>query len=270
MCPVLSFAGIEIHAYALCTWAGALAACLLALPALKRTGMPLLRSLTMLAAMGIGFLVCARLWNVAVNPGNYASMRWYDLRLSGLSLYGGFAGAVAVLAVFAKLTGMRLLPLLDAMTVPGGVAFCIARAGCFLNGCCSGIATNGPFGVVFPNDYLAEKLPGVLSFMSSRPVHPTQLYELAGAAAGLAAVVLVTAKPGKIPGMRFLWYAGVFSAVRLAVLPLRALSYPPVVKSVLYPALYLCIIAASAVGICMLKKRGLAEPDGSCDDTGSS
>lgn len=267
MCPVLSFGSLEIHAYALFTWAGALAACLLAVPALKRAGLSVLQGLAMLAAMGIGFLVCARLWNVAVNPGNFVSMPWYALKLAGLSLYGGLAGAAAVLIVSVKLAGIKPLPVLDAMTVPGGVAFCIARIGCFLNGCCSGVATNGPFGVVFPKEGLAERLPGVLSFISTRPVHPTQLYELAGAAAGLAAVVAVSRKRGWIPGMRFLCYAGVFSAVRLFVLPLRALTYPPAVKKILYPCLYLCVIAAGAAGICVLKKRNSPKTDRRSENT---
>ena len=242
-------------------------ACLLALPALKRTGMSVIRSLTLIAAMGIAFLVCARLWNVAVNPGNFVSMRWYALKLAGLSLYGGFAGAVVVLVLYAWIARVRLLPMLDAMTLPAGAAFCIARVGCFLNGCCGGIATSGPLGVVFPNGDLAERLPGLLSFISSRPVHPTQLYELTGAAVGLAAVAAVTGKRREIPGMRFFCYAGVFSAVRLLVLPLRALTYPPAVKNAVYPCLYLFIIAASAVGIYILKRQSGAEAGEHCRKT---
>lgn len=267
MCPVLSFGEIEIHAYALFTWLGSLAAVLLALPALKRTGVSVFRSLTMLAAMGIGFLVCARLWNVAVNPGNFISMPWYALKLAGLSLYGGFAGAAAVLLLYTRVSGIEPLPVLDAMTFPGGVAFCIARIGCFLNGCCGGVATNGPFGVAFPKEQLTKGLPDILSFIGNRPSHPTQLYELIGAAFGLAAVAVVSRKYFKLPGMRFLCYAGIFSAMRLLVFPLRALSYPPVVKNILYPGLYLCVIAASAVGIHLLKNHNGAETDERCGNT---
>ena len=39
MHPVFLLGGLELHAYALFTAAGAVAACLLALPALKRAGM---------------------------------------------------------------------------------------------------------------------------------------------------------------------------------------------------------------------------------------
>ena len=39
------------------------------------------------------FLIGARLWNVAVNPGDFGPQRpWYVLRMTGFSLYGGLAG----------------------------------------------------------------------------------------------------------------------------------------------------------------------------------
>lgn len=244
MCPNLPFGGFEIHAYALFTWVGALAACLLALPALKRAGMTASQSWTSLFLMCVSFLVCARLWNVAVNPANYlGSFTWYTPKLAGLSLYGGLIGAAAALILFAKARRIRILPVLDAMVVPGGVAFCLARVGCFLNGCCSGKATSSPFGVLFPNHNPSEQIfSPLLPFLKNQPVHPTQLYELAGAAIGLLAVLLFCRKLQAEPGSRFMLYAAVFSAVRLLVLPYRALSYPGVIKDVLYPILYLAII----------------------------
>ena len=244
MHPVFLLGGLELHAYALFTAAGAVAACLLALPALKRAGMTAGQSAAALLLMCVSFLLGARLWNVAVNPANYlGSLQWYTLKLAGLSLYGGLIGAVAALILFVKVCRLRIFPILDAMVVPGSVAFCFARIGCFLNGCCGGKATNSSFGVLFP-DYNAgeQSFSSMLSFLNNRPVHPTQLYELAGAAIGLLLVLLICRKLQAEPGSRFMLYAAVFSAVRLLVLPLRALSYPGVIKDVLYPILYLTII----------------------------
>ena len=249
MCPSLPFGGFEIHAYALFTWLGALAACLLALPALKRAGMTAWQSRTSLFLMCVSFLVCARLWNIAVNPANYrGSFMWYTPKLAGLSLYGGVIGAAATLILFAKARKVRILPVLDAMVVPGGVAFCLARIGCFLNGCCSGKATNSPFGVLFPDRGAGDRiLPGMLSFLNNRPVHPTQLYELAGATICLPVVLLICRKTDAKPGSRFMLYAAFFSVVRLVVLPWRVLSYSDAVKNIFYPALYVAVIAAGIV-----------------------
>lgn len=255
MHPVITLFGVPVHAYALCTWVAAAAACALAVPSLRRVGWSLRQSLLLPAVMCLCFLIGARLWNAAVNPANFLTLPWYSLKLAGLSLYGGLAGALAALPAYTRAAGKKPLPALDAMTFPGGAAFCIARIGCFLNGCCGGVATGGPFGVVFPSRDLSGSLPSVLSFLQNRAVHPTQLYELFGAAAGMAIAAAVTGKKNKIPGMRFFCYAGLFSLMRLAVLPLRALAYSAAVKNVLYPALYLCVIAASAVGMYLLKKR---------------
>jgi phosphatidylglycerol:prolipoprotein diacylglycerol transferase len=152
MCPILPLGETGIHAYALFTWFGAAAACILALPALRRAGMTALQAWTALLLMCASFLVGARLWNVAVNPGNFLGQtKWYTLKLAGLSLYGGLIASAVALVLFTKGRKIGVLPVLDAMAAPGGIAFCFARLGCFLNGCCGGIATNGPFGVVFPD-----------------------------------------------------------------------------------------------------------------------
>ena len=151
--------------------------------------------------------------------------------------------SAAALGLAAKGWKIPLLPLLDGMVILGRVAFCLARVGCFLNGCCAGKVTDGPFGVLFPEHGLdGQSLPGLLSFLQNRPVHPTQLYELAGAAIGLLAVLLICRMIHADPGSRFMLYAAVFSAVRLLVLPLRALSYPVFIKNIVYPILYLAII----------------------------
>ena len=263
MHPVLSFGGAEIHAYTLFTWIGAAAACILALPALKRAGMTALQRWIALFLTCFSFLLGARLWNLAVNPDNFlGSLKWYSPKLAGLSLYGGGVGAALALVLFTKACKLRVLPVLDAMVVPGGVAFCLARIGCFLNGCCGGKVTDGPFGVLFPkNDPGKQILPGLPFLTSNRPVHPTQLYELVGAALGLAAVVVISRKYLKTPGMRFCCYASVFSAMRLSVLPLRAVTYPPIVTNVFYPSLYSGIILAGAAGICILARRSRAKTE---------
>lgn len=191
MCPLLEIGCRQIPAYNFCALLAAMIGCALALPALLRTGLGLGRAIALLMIMTAAFLIGARLWNAAANPGNFqGALKWYSLRLAGLSFYGGVLGAGAALIIAARQWGLSPWAGLDAMTVPGGVAFCLARVGCFLNGCCAGRATSGPLGVVFPSkagyqQALSEWLP----FLSaSRAVHPTQLYELTGAALGLPLV----------------------------------------------------------------------------------
>lgn len=256
MYPILEIGGWEIPAYDLCASLAAIAGSSLALPALRRTGLGRMRAIALLLIMAGAFLVGARLWNVAANPGNFqGALRWYSLRWAGLSFYGGVLGAGLTLVLALQRWNLSPWAGLDAMTVSGGVAFCLARVGCFLNGCCAGRATSGPFGVVFPSkgDY-QQALREWLPFLSaSRAVHPTQLYELAGAALALPLIFWLVKRLRLRQGAFFLLYSAWFSAVRLAVLPLRALTYPDVIKTIVYPLLYVMIIF---LGITITLRRG--------------
>ena len=263
MHPILHVLGLEIPAYSFCAVLAAAVASLLALPALRRAGLSTARAAGLLGMMCAAFLVGARLWNVAVNPGNFTgALKWYSLRLAGLSLYGGLLGAGLVLAAAVHKWRKPIFPVLDAMTVPGGVSFCIARIGCFLNGCCAGRATRSPLGIAFPakeasHELLSEYLP----FLSSaHTVHPTQLYELAGAALGLPLAAALVRRFHLRQGALFLLYSAWFSAVRLAVLPLRALTYPDAVKNVVYPLVYLGIMV---FGVVLTLRRG-RQDSGAC------
>jgi phosphatidylglycerol---prolipoprotein diacylglyceryl transferase len=85
----------------------------------------------------------------------------------GLAYYGGFLAAVPAGLWYARrkrLGGWRVADL-TAPLIALGLAF--GRLGCFFTGCCYGAATTVPWGMRFPGH------PG--------PVHPTQLYESAGA-----------------------------------------------------------------------------------------
>ena len=258
MCPLLEIGGWQIPAYNFFALLAAIIGCAMALPALRRAGLGQAQTIALLLIMSASFLMGARLWNVAANPGNYlGELKWYSLRLAGLSFYGGALGAGTILIIAAWQWGLSPWVSLDAMTAPGGVAFCLARVGCFLNGCCAGRATSGPLGIEFPsNASYQQALSELMPFLfASRAVHPTQLYELAGAALGLLLVFWLVKRMRLQQGTFFLLYAAWFSAVRLAVLPLRALAYPDIIKNVVYPLVYVIVILLS---IAIVLRRGRA------------
>lgn len=251
--------GRELYSYALTAALAAVAGAALVWPALARRGWSRRASALTLLAMCAAFMLGARLWNVAVSPGSYGPERpWYALRLTGLSLYGGILGAFMPLLLAVRRMKKSLWAALDAFTVPAAAAFCIARVGCFLNGCCRGVQTSLPWGVVFPS-LIGEVDLGPLGVVNfNPPVHPTQLYELLGAALGVP-LALCAARRFALPdGGRFLVYGVWFSAMRLCVLPLRALRYSLWIKWGVYPALYLSLIAT---GVLLLRRR-LRDADG--------
>ena len=248
----------EIKAYTLLTILGALAFSAAALQPLKQAGVGPLRALGLIIAMVAAFLVGARFWNVVINPGAYSGvLNWYSLRLAGFSMYGGVLGSALALITWARLSRMRIAPLLDAIVVPAALAFALARVGCYLNGCCVGVITTSAWGVQFPEKSGAQELlSGFLPFIETAlPTkrYPTQLFELVLALLGLAPA-LVFGRRLK-DGSKFLLYGTWFTVMRLVILPLRLLPYPEIVKHTIYPALYLTLTAFGIATLILINKE---------------
>ncbi|TMQ72919.1 MAG: prolipoprotein diacylglyceryl transferase [Candidatus Eisenbacteria bacterium] len=133
----------------------------------------------------------------------------------GLTLYGGVvAGTVAGLIAARQLT-MPMWMVADAVTPAIALGTMFGRVGCFLNGCCYGVPTHLPWGVVFPPDSFAG-----LEF-GNAPVHPSQLYfALAGLA--LFGVTWALRKRLKVPGTLFWLFLALFALVRIPLDATRA------------------------------------------------
>lgn len=242
---------ISIKAYALFTVVGALGGVLVALPILRRQGVPFRQSLGLFILMAPVFLIGARLLNYLVNPKAYGNnLKIYSFRLAGFSFYGGLLGALLAFLFWQRRTKKPLWSLLDALVLPGVVAFSLARLGCFFNGCCGGKPTQSLLGMDFPirggNEKLLSLFLGSLGQSTTHiKVYPTQLFELGLALVFLLPIYYLYLKRKLPKGGAFLIYAAAFSAMRLMVLPLRNLPYPDLVKVFFYPLLYLSIIVLS-------------------------
>jgi phosphatidylglycerol---prolipoprotein diacylglyceryl transferase len=98
------------------------------------------------------------------------------LRSAGV-YYGGLVlalGAASVFLIKRRLPGWKIADL----AAPGiALGQAIGRLGCFSAGCCYGRSTHMPWGVTFTNPYSYENVGVPLGI----PLHPTQLYESAGA-----------------------------------------------------------------------------------------
>ena len=248
----------EIKSYTLFTVLGAMAFAATALPPLKRAGLKPPRAFALIVAMAAAFLIGARLWNVAVNPNAYVgALKWYSLRLTGLSMYGGLLGAALALFIWVRLTRAQPLTLLDAMVLPTALAFALARVGCYLNGCCYGLPTHTAWGQEFPIKNNIQETINSLLPISGIPLptkrYPTQLFELALALLGLIPALLLGRKLK--PGSRFLLYGAWFSASRLAILPLRSLPYDDIIKNTIYPALYLSLAILGVAALVITNRK---------------
>lgn len=235
MIPEFTVFGQTVSTYSLMALLAAAAFFAMSWRPLRRRGLTPVSILIVLALVCAAFFAGARLWNVAVNPDSYGETRpWYIFKMTGFSMYGGLTGALIVSVGAALVLRVRPEKVLDALTVPGGSAFCIARLGCFLNGCCSGKETSLPWGVVFPTEANGEALAGA--------VHPTQLYELFLALIGIPICLFIVKKARAKEGGLFFLYGTWFCTMRLIVHPFRALPYSPLVTNLIYPLIYYVLI----------------------------
>lgn len=253
----LGSGGIEVQSYVLFAALGAAAGGSTAFLLLKRRGLSVADALSLLLTMALSFLIGARLLNVLVNPAAYSGAQSvFAFRLAGLSFYGGVLGALTALMIWVRVKNRDPWVLLDALVLPAALAFALARVGCYLNGCCSGIPTDSFLGVAFPSGEDPPSLSRVLSLLGKKRQvitrHATQGYEAALALLGLIPVYWHRIRKTPPAGITFLLYGIWFSAMRLMILPLRSLPYSQWIQERFYPSFYLALIG---VGILLVRWR---------------
>lgn len=280
MHPVLFTFSVDGHhfvvrAYAtlyVCAWvAGLLGATLVARHRAvnwKRAGLTYAVSL-------VAGILGARLFDVVTHWETYASgaMGILDPDFRGFGLYGGLIVAVVGALVLCQMLRLPLWQLADC-AVPGlVVGIVLMRVGCFLNGCCFGTPTTLPWGVTFPPGspaWSSQLLSGELGLEgllgATRPVHPTQLYEIVAACVlGTGALLLmrlqrtearrlVASRRLTVPGLPFLAFALTFTLFRLANGFLRAELPSASTPGWFYPIVYL-VLSAVAIAFIVVRVR---------------
>ncbi|MCU0505559.1 MAG: prolipoprotein diacylglyceryl transferase [Chloroflexi bacterium] len=247
-------ATVTVTAYAAFLCVAALAAGALGVRAARSLGVGTAAAAAGIVAAVVVGLVGARLLSLALDWPAYAAdpARIVEPRLRGFALYGGLAAGSVAMVVAAR--RWRVSPALVAdravVAVVAGVV--LVRVGCFLNGCCAGVATDLPWGMVFPPRAGAADLaaPGGFGFLAvmEEPahVHPTQLYEIAAVIA-CGALAWAFARRGAPPGAPALLFAAGFLAFRAADQVLRV---PSPEASVPGPSMVLAYaVVASAVAV---------------------
>jgi phosphatidylglycerol:prolipoprotein diacylglycerol transferase len=140
----------------------------------KRRQLPVDPALLMIL-IAVGGVVGAKLYHVVVTLvfTEHEPRAWRDLfSLTGLAWNGGLIAGFAVLVLYARAKRVPVLALLDAASPAAAVGYAFGRMGCFLAGDGDyGKPTSLPWGMSFPH--------GVVPTLQR--VHPTPLYEIAGA-----------------------------------------------------------------------------------------
>ena len=90
------------------------------------------------------------------------------LSRGGLTLYGGFIGAVFLIWILTFKSKVKFFSVMDAMSPALAIGHSIGRVGCFLVGDDYGVKSDLPWAMAFP-----KGLPP-----TTDSVHPTQVYEV--------------------------------------------------------------------------------------------
>ncbi|HWP96792.1 MAG TPA: prolipoprotein diacylglyceryl transferase [Syntrophomonadaceae bacterium] len=85
-------------------------------------------------------------WN---SPAEYWALHRGGIR--GLVWYGGFVGSLVPMLIYLRWRKMSFWNVADIFAPFTALGYALVRIGCFLAGCCYGIITDSPLGVVFPD-----------------------------------------------------------------------------------------------------------------------
>ena len=163
---------------------------------------------------------------------------------SGLTAYGAVLGAALGIWVFSKVSKFQFGYFAD-VTAPGIIlSQAVGRVGCTLNGCCYGLPTSLPWGIVYTHpDSLAPL--GIA-------IHPAQLYELTYNL--IVFGILLTLRGRLKPdGSLFLIYLSLYSLWRLGLDFLR--EGTPFLFGLHQAQVIAIIILAIAIPILVMKTR---------------
>lgn len=183
---VLQIGPVAVTSYALTLTLAFLAGALLAARRARRCGIPSHELINVANLIILSSIAGSRLLYVLEEPHSFAKdpVSIFFIWRGGVSYHGALF--LSVLSVLCWLRWKRIpaAALFDAVAPSIALGFVLVRIGCFLNGCCFGIPTGTPWGVIFPLDSPAGQVYPNLK------IHPTQVYE---ALAGLATLLLLLA-----------------------------------------------------------------------------
>jgi len=170
---------------------------------------------------------------------------------AGLTAYGGVLGAALGILIYSKFSNFRFGYFADLIAPAVILAQAIGRIGCTINGCCYGILTSLPWGVVYthPDSYAPLGIA----------IHPTQVYEIIYNL--IVFGILLTLKGRFKPeGSLFLIYLGLYSLWRVGIDFLRVGT--PFLFGLHQAQVVAIIVLAIAIPILALRTRWVKKGEG--------
>lgn len=192
---------------------------------LRRDGVDARRAAWALAVFWVAALLGGRVHHLAATWSRLPDHGWDVLVRPSFHAPGVLLGGLVAITLLVPRLGVPMRPFGDAVAGPAGIAFAVARLGCFLNGCCYGVYCPYPWGVVFPHDhplYLIQVEQGRIPLGATQlaPVHPLPLY-FAGSGLAIAAFLYWWRPRRRFDGEVGLFFLVLFTASGALLEPLR-------------------------------------------------
>ncbi len=206
MLPVLFRLGqVSIYSYGVALALAFVACTLFVRWYLPREGVEPVNAVDLVLAAAIGGLVGARaLYVVSSLPEFAAHPLWaFELWRGGMVFYGGAAGGGLAVLGWSVWRKLPLGVVADAGAMALALGSAIGRIGCFLNGCCAGVATDSFIGVTFPG--------------TASKVLPTQLIDSASNLAMFALLLLLASRRSVRPGVAWWAYLTLYGVSRFTI-----------------------------------------------------
>lgn len=170
---------LEIHSYGLMLALSFLLGIFLAMHRAKKENIDQNQIMDLAVIIVISAILGSRFLYVIAHLSEFRG-HWFDVinpfqgdgrvGIAGLTMLGGFLAALFFGMLYLWKKKLPVLKTADIVVPSVGLGIFITRIGCFLNGCCYGMPTNGPFGVIFPpNSAAGYHFP-------NEAIHPAQLY----------------------------------------------------------------------------------------------
>jgi len=204
---------ISIRWYGIFITLAILTVVLWALRAVKKQSRLSYDSVITAAMIGIpSGVIISRLLHVVDRWSYYSQNPGQIVGTAGLTIYGAVLGATLGVWIYSKLSRLQFGYLVD-LVAPGIIlAQAVGRIGCTLNGCCYGIETSLPWGIIYthPDSFGPPRIA----------VHPTQVYEIIFCLIGFAVLLKLRGRL-RPEGSLFLVYLSLYSAWRFGISFLR-------------------------------------------------
>jgi len=153
-------------------------------------------------------IVISRLLHVVDRWDYYAQNPGQIPGAAGLTIYGAVLGAALGVWVYSKFTNLNFGYLADVVAPGIILSQAIGRVGCTINGCCYGIPTSLPWGMVYTNSASLAPL--------GMAIHPTTVYEIIYLLI-IFALLLKLRGRFKPNGSLFLIYLSLYSIWRVGI-----------------------------------------------------